>query len=263
MVDTSAAAQPGPGGDVLDALGHIEQVLPGEFAVWIVRRVAAGFDAESPPRQRRILAEHLRNLGVAPDVERPLHLVRGRVAGLIGRDAVGIFRRVEPAGRVGHVAQHVRQRVLGDIREEAVAARLPRLEVREHELALVVQHLLEVRDAPFRIHGIPVEPAADVIAHAPERHGAERFRHHQQRRLRAAAAGRPPRMLAQQEQQLRWTRKLRRLAEASLTPIERHLELLDALVERVGSASCDSARDPAPAVGDELQPVEQLGGSLD
>ena len=80
-----------------------------------------------------------------------------------------------------------------------------------------------------------MEAAADVIAHAAERHRAQRVGDHEQRRLRREPARLAPRVLAQQEQQLGRPRKLRRVAEAAAPAIERHLELLDADVERVGA----------------------------
>jgi hypothetical protein len=47
-------------------------------------------------------------------------------------------------------------------------------------LRLVVQHLLEVRHPPVAVHRITMEPAADVIAHAAERHRPQRLHHHGQ-----------------------------------------------------------------------------------
>ena len=43
-------AMPQPGGDVLEALGHVQQVLARELALRILRRVARRFDPETPPR---------------------------------------------------------------------------------------------------------------------------------------------------------------------------------------------------------------------
>ena len=67
-----------------------------------------------------------------------------------------------------------------------------------------------------------MEAAADVIAHAAQRHRAQRVRSHEERRLRRDTARDAPRVLAQQEQQLGRPRKLRRVAEPAVAPIERH-----------------------------------------
>ena len=179
-----------------------------------------------------------------------------------GRHAVGILGRIEPARRVGHVAQHVGERVLGDVEEERLACRLPRLEIRQRQLGLVVEHLLEMRHAPLGVDRVAVKPAADVIAHAAERHRPQRLGRHQQRRLRAAAAGRAPGVLAQQQQQLRGTRKLRRLAEAAVPGVERQLELFDGDVERLRVRDRALLARASPRAGDELQPIEQLAGGM-
>ena len=126
----------------------------------------SGLDAKPPPHNRRIVAGHRANLRVRPDVERAFGLVRRRIAGLFGRHAVGVFGRVEPALAVGEIAHDVGQRVFRDRRVEVVARRLRGLEIRERELRLVVQHLLEVRDAPFGVDRVAVKAATDVVAHA-------------------------------------------------------------------------------------------------
>ena len=65
-----------------------------------------------------------------------------------------------------------------------------------------------------------MESAAEVVAHAAERHGAERRQDHV---ARSALAG--ARVLAQQEEQLARTRELRRVAEAAAARVEGALEL--------------------------------------
>jgi hypothetical protein len=189
--------------DLLDVLHHVQQVLPGELAVRVVGGVPGRLDPEPPARQVGVLAEELADLRVPPDVERPLHPGRVRIVCLLGRHAVGVLGRVEPAPRVGHVSTHVLEGVLGNLGEEPVARRLRRLQVRQGQLGLVVQHLLEVRDPPLPIDRVAVEAAAEVIAHAAERHGPQRLGRHQERRLsvpptgtsgaHAHAAGRAPR----------------------------------------------------------------------
>ncbi len=135
-------------GELLDGPRGIEQVLAGELLLRIDGRVAAFLDAESPDHDRRILAEQRLDFCLRPQVEGAFGLVRVRLAGLLRRHAVGILGRIEAAASIGHLAHDVRQRVLGDVRIERVAGHLRGLEIREDELRLVVEHLLEVRHAP-------------------------------------------------------------------------------------------------------------------
>ena len=49
------------------------------------------------------------------------------------------------------------------------------MEVRRNEQRVVVEHLLEVRDEPLAVDGVAMEPAADEVVHAAERHRVERL----------------------------------------------------------------------------------------
>ena len=73
-----------------------------------------------------------------------------------------------------------------------------------------------------------MKAAADVIAHAAERHRAQRAQHH----LARVGISRS-RVLSQQEQQLGRPRELRRRAEAAETAVERVAELLHGPGQRV------------------------------
>ena len=228
----------------------------------IVRRVARLFEAERPAGDVDVAAHERTHLLIAPDVEGPFGLARvGRVVEP-GRNAVGILRRIETASRVGHVAKHVRQRVLGHVEEERLPRRLPRFEKGERQLGLVVEHLLEMRHAPLGVDRIAVKSAADMVAHPSERHRAQRLDRHQQRRLRAAAAGRAAGVLAQQQQQFRGTRKLRRLAESAVPGIEGELELFDGDVQRLRIRDQRLLAGLSSRRGDELQTIEQLAGGM-
>ena len=83
-----------------------------------------------------------------PQIERALRLVSVIGSGCLGRNAVGILRREEPAVTVRHLAQDVVQRVFGHTQQAVVGERLGPLDIRQDELRLVVQHLLEMRHAP-------------------------------------------------------------------------------------------------------------------
>ncbi len=119
-----------------------------------------------------------------------------------------------------------------------------------------------MRHAPLGVDRVAVKPSTDVIAHAAERHRAKRFRRHEQRRLRAAASDPPSRVLAQQEQELRGTRKLRGLAEPAVAGVERHLELLDGDVERLRVRDRRFGPRRAARRRHQLQPIEQLAGRV-
>ena len=77
--------------------------------------------------------------------------MRAGVRGVFGRHAVGVFSGIEAAALAGHLAANVQERVLRHLGVERIAGDLCGLEVRERQLRLVVQHLLEVRHAPVRI----------------------------------------------------------------------------------------------------------------
>ena len=96
-VDDGFRRLAGSSRDVVDRLRDIEEVPARELALRILRRVAVRLDAEPPPHDRRIVARHGADLGVGPDVERAFGLVRRRIAGLLGRHAVGVLSRVEAA----------------------------------------------------------------------------------------------------------------------------------------------------------------------
>ena len=189
-----------------------------------------------------VLPERFAQIRRAPGVEGPFHWVHVFPGRRFRRHAVGVLGRVEPAFRAGQLAADILQRVVGHLREEAITGRLRGLEIRQHELRLVVEHLLEVRHPPVAVHRVAMEPAADMVAHAAERHRAQREQHHVPR-LGVAGA----RVLAQQEQQLARARELRLVAESAAPGVERHLELTDTDRERV--RACHGGR---PVVGRRL-----------
>ena len=200
---------------VLDTAGHVEQVQVRELAVWVVGRVAGRLDAVSEPNHLGIVTEQVLDLRLAPDIERPFGLDRVASASLLGRHAVGILGREEPAVGMRQITTHIRQRVVGHRRERRVASCLRRLQTRQGQLRLVVEHLLEVRDPPGRVHRVAVEPATHVVAHPTRRHRPQGLEHHLPG-LDVPGA----RMLAQQEQQLARSWKLGRVAKASGVPVE-------------------------------------------
>ena len=173
--------------------------------------------------------------------------MRVRIRRVFGRHAVGVFRREEAPLRVGHLAHHVLERVFRHLGKEPIGGQLIRLEARQRDLRLVVQHLLEMRHPPVGVDRIAVKTAADVVAHAAERHRLQRLRHHEGRRVVARARG-----LAQEKQQLARTRKLRRAAKPAARLVERLRELRDTFLQRIGVGHVSARRHRS-------QPSDLLG----
>ena len=99
-----------------------------------------------------------------------------------------------------------------------------------------------------------MKPAADVVAHAAERHGAQRLQHHP-----ACAGGACPRVLAQEKQQLRRPWKLGGLAEPAEPGVERGAKLLDRRLEGGRGRHGRPRRSPI----DRPEPFRERVGRLD
>ncbi len=157
-----------------------------------------------------ILAEDLDDLLGRPDVEAAL-LAFG----------VGVLGRVEPAGRMAEVAQHVADRLLDHLPVALVARELEGVQVDLDEERLVVEHLLEVRYQPALVDRVPREAAAQVVVDAARRHGVERGRDDLQRAVAGPGAAGP-----QQELQVHGLGELGRRAESAPAGVERAGQLL-------------------------------------
>ncbi len=240
------------GGEVRNRLRDVQQVLADELLLRIDRRVALVLHAvmalhRSPGaracRAAFRSAEQLVQLLGRPQIESAFRLVRMTGACGFGRDAVGVLGRKEAAVAVRHLAKDVVQRVFGDVQEAILGKRLRAFHVREDQLCLVVQHLLEVRHAPGRIDRVPVESAADMVAHAAERHRQQRRPHHP-RGIRVAG----PCVLAQEKEQLARPRKLRRASKAAVPLVERLPELRNGpLSSAAAPGGVHAARGWSPA----------------
>ena len=97
--------------------------------------------------------------------------------------AVGVFRRIEPAVFVGHVAADVIENVARGFLEERIARDLECGEIRNGQLRLVVEHFLEMRDVPELVCGISMKSATDVIVNPALGHFAQGEDRHLQRAL--------------------------------------------------------------------------------
>ena len=69
--------------------------------------------------------------------------------------------------------QHVAERLLGDAPVPLLPRDEPTVQVRGDEEGVVVEHLLEVRDEPPRVDGVPVEAAAEQVVHPARGHPVE------------------------------------------------------------------------------------------
>ena len=148
----------------VDVVREVQDVAPLEVA-----RVAHVVDARQEPRLFR--AEQLPDLRRGPEVEGAL-LVRA-VLPL----RVGVARRVEGAVRGREVLEQVVERLLRD-RAEVVRAEEVGPGQRLREEGVVVEHLLEVRHQPARVHGVAVEAAPGVVADPARRHPRQRVDRH-------------------------------------------------------------------------------------
>ena len=144
-----------------------------------------------------------------PDVEAPFVALGVRVQG-----------RVEPAARVLHVAEDPVRRLGRDAPEERVAGRDRGLGAHGEQLPVVVEHLLEVRDHPVRVHRVPAVAAAELVVEPAFGHAGERERGHVQSLQvgLVAVGGLAP--CAQQEFDVGRMWKLRRAAEAAEPAVE-------------------------------------------
>ena len=150
------------------------------------------------------LSEHLHQLGGRPGIGQPF-------------DALGVGVQ---GGREGtllgaEVAQDRSARLLGDRTTQRYAGRAPPVHISPRQQGVVVEHLLEVRDHPAGVHGIPVEATPDLVVHPPASHRLEGGRCH----LQGCRAPSPP-VVAQEELQHHRGRELRCPTEAAVAPVE-------------------------------------------
>ena len=89
---------------------------------------------------------------------------------------IGVERRVIAAAGRLHLAHHPRRGLAADALEERLARDRPCVGVEAHEPAVVVEHLLEVRDRPLGIDAVAREAAADLVVDSAFGHLGERER---------------------------------------------------------------------------------------
>ena len=222
-----------------------------------------GSDGALPPgsipkrclMMRRILSEERVDFVCAPQIERPLRFVRARRACLLRRHAVGVLGAVEAAVEVGHLAEHIQQRVFGNLQVKRIAGGLRRLRRRRARAApgRTTSSRNAARARRRRPSSGEIRRRCDrACRQSPSRAGCEGSCPAQlSRQLRAAGS----RVLAQQEQQLRRPRKFRRVAKTAVARVKGRLELPDRPIERLApwrrgcrpaaAIDCPSARSCA------------------
>src|SRR5262249_15011332 len=153
--------------------------------------------------------EHLAYLGRRPDVELSF-LVLG----------VSVERRVKAALRGLHLAHHPLHGLPYHALERRLPGDQPRIAVESEQRRVVVEHLLEVRDAQILVDAVAGEAAADVVINAPFRHLRERQSGDRQAQLAAVQ-----RMTPQAEGKLGRMGKLWSLPDAAVDVVEYLCEL--------------------------------------
>ncbi len=226
-----------------------ENVLAFELALNVLpgRHVAGRFDAVVKRENAGGLVPERRvQLIGGPDVERAFPRPRAR-----RRRAVRVFGGVKPAFLSAHVAQDVFEDLSRHVGERLIFADLVRLGVRNCQLRLIVEHLLEVRHAPFTIRGVTVEPSAKMVADAAACHRAERLQRHVERGLCGGAG-----VIAEQEIDQDRPGKLRRGAKAALGGVVTRPQILVSAIEHSGVQAFRCARRSGAGLRfDELRPA--------
>ncbi len=138
---------------------------------------------------------------------------------------VRVEARVVAALRGLHLAHGPRGSLERHACIERIAARQRGLRVHRQQRAVVVQHLLEVRDHPVLIDRVPTEAASQLIVDPAFGHAAQRERRHVQRLQVGLGSGGARVPVAQQPLDALRMRKFRRAAKAAVAGIEAAREL--------------------------------------
>ena len=131
--------------------------------LWIDRRVSRSLHPKILAEKPCVAFQRVVDLFLCPDVERSFP----RFFRPFRTRAVSIFRGIKPSLRIRHIPQDIVQRLACHSRKKRVLRAARGIEVRLNELRLVVEHLFKMRDPPLTVHGITVEPPADLVVHPP------------------------------------------------------------------------------------------------
>ena len=84
---------------------------------------------------------------------------------------------------MGHVAQDILDDVARHVGVFLFATDQERVEVKIHQLGVVIEHLFEMRDEPLGIDRIAGKAATELVIHPARRHFVARVEHHLDRFL--------------------------------------------------------------------------------
>ena len=200
--------------------GHEHVRVPRAFEVRLL--VESETAAEHAPLERRQRGAHF---GARPHVE--LAFVSFGVGVVGGIEATA--RSIEASCISRSIHSPVSRR---DALEQRIAGGQRRFRVRREQRAVVVQHLLEVRNHPELVDRVTREAAAQLVVHAAFGHARERERGHVQRVQVRLLRDRGRMPVTHQPVDGAGMRKLRRVAEAAIALVEGGVELLARAVER-------------------------------
>jgi hypothetical protein len=99
---------------------------------------------------------------------------------------IGVERGIESAFRRAHLAHEPLHRVPHDALEEGLPGYEPRVGVERQQQCVVVEHLLEMRDAPVLVHAVAAEAASDLVVDAALGHLHQREAGDREAQLAAA-----------------------------------------------------------------------------
>ena len=180
--------------------------------------------------------------------------------------AVGVEAGAERAVGGAHLAHQPVDDAARHVAEAPLAGDPREVRVQAEQRAVVVEHLLEVRDAPFLVDAVPAEASAQLVVDAAVGHPRERVPRHVQR-LGIAI----DRVRAQAELELGRVRELGRGAEAAVDGIEAALQPRERLPRRggrqrpaavtaVGLDARERRGEPGALLGDRVALLAVRGG---
>ncbi len=174
-----AADLPHRGAQSRQLLRCLRRADPEMFAgfairVWLPRNAGARLDAISIVEDYAVRAKDFGGLRGCPKIESSFRGLRPAR----GDGAVGVQRRAETAAGKLQLAQREVEDASRNGGVETIVRNLIGLAIDNSELRLIVEHLLEMRNAPLRVDGIAMEAPSNLIVDATPRHPLQRSGRH-------------------------------------------------------------------------------------
>ena len=133
-----------------------------------VGKIGLGTEGENPFDQGRLGRREARaEFATSPDVVLTFHAF-----------GLGIEGRAEAAPDIGEFPQQKPGRFFRELLVARVAGQLEGFGVDLEQLGVVVQHLLEMGDAPGAVGAVAMKSAAQLVMQTAGRHGIERSQNH-------------------------------------------------------------------------------------